>query len=99
MTELSGRRETVENGSLDFHDLFNPDKRDLIGASEGEGEFDSIKFPGSNEVDGAINRFEVTRVGSVARPFIRPLEVKPGGRIPQKRFHTRPSRTGGPHTI
>ena len=81
---------------LDFDDFFDPDKGYLIGASEREGEFNSIKFPGSNEVDGAINRFEITGFSSVARPFIRPLEVKPGGHIPQKRFHTLPSRTGGP---
>jgi len=91
------KAERAEN--LNFHDFFHADEGHLIGTSEGEGEFNSVKLPGSNEVDGTIDRFEITGFGGVARPFIRPLEVKPSGDIPQKRFHTLPSRTSGPTNL
>jgi hypothetical protein len=86
----------VIEGRLNLNDLFDPNEGHLIGASEGKGEFNSIKFPGSNEIDGAIDRFEITGFGRIARPSIRALEVKPGGDIPQKRFHTRPFRNADP---
>jgi len=95
-TRCVTRERSRSRSFLDLDDFFDPDKGHLIGASEGEGEFNSIKFPGPNEVNGTVNCFEIAGFGGVARPFIRPLKVKPSGHIPQKRFHTDPSRHGGP---
>jgi hypothetical protein len=95
----SRRLEPGVEDLLNLNDLFDPDKGHLIGASEGEGEFNSIQFPGSNEIDGAIDRFEIAGFGCIARPSIRALKVKPGGDIPQKRFHTRPFRDADPKTL
>ena len=81
---------------LDFDEPIDWDEGDLVGSSEGEGELNTVELPGSNELNGAINRFEVAGVCNVAGPLVRSLEVKPGGHVPQKRFHADPFRNGGP---
>src|SRR6266481_2684118 len=86
----SPRRPLDFDEPVDWHEGY------LVGSAKSESELDTVQFPGSNEVDGAIDGFEIAGFCGVAGPFVRSLEVKPGGHVPQKRFHTDPFRICGP---
>jgi hypothetical protein len=70
-----------------FH-FVERNRRYVFGVIKDEGQFDIVKLPAINELDGAIDHFEIMCLAGVASPLVWALKIRPRRNLPQQRLHS-----------
>jgi len=65
-----------------FH-FIKGNRRYLFVIIKDESQFNIVKLPSINELDGAIDHFEIMCLSGVPSPLVWALKIRPSGNLPQ----------------